>query len=909
MIIKRLAVVFLLFNILIPAAFGQITVPNYSFTGQEISNFRVRPSYTMIQFNFSMPTQMDIYLKVRKQELEGGDKKDYVADEPGNIYKDPNTARFTSFFVGNKALRNNVVKAFVNKAYIDTVAFYERFEKKLRASDYDSETRFIYGMSLFYTGSQKEAVKVLLDVLDDKNEYSLLAQDALFLISSELRKYSIMEEAVAKNITFTNYSLSKWIEYLYSKNRYEDIIQVLNNHPVAEKENSQYKNMRIISYYFLKKYDKLEKAADSTKDPAILPVLTDSLIMSNKLEKAKSYLKKLPKDDVYYLLNAKLDIAEGRLQKAAGKVNEIKGDNEKLSLLFFAVGEKFAYLTPDFLQSFRFKDRANNDYVHYYTGIKYFEKKDYANAMLYFSLIGFNKSLMNSAAFYQGMASLKLDLNRSEYNFKKFIAKGSDHDKLMIAKFMLAQIYYLKEKYDDAIILVDDCNTSYCNILKGDLYLALNDEDKALSYVKNRTDDRSRLIKANIYYNNKKYKSALSELTKIKKSTKDSQFLLMMCYFKEKRILEAEKIMKRNKRDIRIFSNGIQQLILAGQGKKALDYMEGLKNITPEFKLERAKLLAAYNRTKDAKKDYNELIVSGNYLYESLFGLFEIAKKEKKGKHFVDDKLSYIEKSADFNKKDMLVADFAAYALDVKSTNTSIGYVNYFMDNYPESGYYQNVLETRAKLFRFTGRFDNCVADADKIIAKGGTQAEDALFMKAECLESIDKNKAMSAYKELAKSSKRFSKPAYSRVALMSNNAEDVFWAAEALKTSTPKIWEKGIIRFIELSNGKQFENHKDYFTDLAYTSIPSVRSAVYWRMGKHKFEKGKTEDAAVDFMRGYYLFPEEKYAQKNLIGAKAAYTKRKKTKELAVIEKMLNKYNIKNEKSTTNKKVNISRK
>ena len=906
---KRLAAFFILFNIIITSVYGQITVPNYSFTGQEISNFKVRPSYTVIQFNFSMPSQMDLYIKVRKQELAGGDKRDYMSDEPGFIYKDPNSASFTSLFVGAKALRNNVVKSFLNKSYIDTVASYERFEKKLRKSDFDDETRFVYGMSLFYTGSQQESIKVLLELLDKKNEYSLLAQDALFLISSELRKYNIMEEAVAKNIDFTNYSLSKWIEYLYAKNRYEDILQSLNNYPEMEKQYPEYVNMRITCYYFLKRYNQIEKLAESIKDKNMQPIIADSFIMSNKLDMGKKYLNDIKQDDVYFLLSAKIDIAEGNFTRAATKVKQIQNDNEKLSLLFYAVGEKFAKIIPDFLGNFQFKERANNDYVYYYTGIKYFEKKDYANSMLYFSLIGFNKSLINSASFYQGMASLSVDINRAEYNFKKFISNGSDYDKLMIAKFMLAQIYYLKEKYDDALMLVDDCNTSYCHILKGDLYLALNDEEKAFEYVKNRTDDRSRLIKANIYYNKKQYKSALNELTKIKKSSDDSQFLLMMCYFKEKRNLDAENIMKKNRQDLRIFSNGIQQLILVGQGRKALEYMEGLKNLTPEFKLERAKLLAAYNRTKEAKKDYNDLIVSGDFLYESLFGLFEIAKKEKRGKDFVDDKLHFIEKSAEFEKKDMLIADFAAYALEVKSTNTSIGYVNFFMDNYPQSEYYPNVLETRAKLFRFTGRYDNCVSDADKIIAKGGTQAEDALFMKAECLEYIDKNKAMNVYKNVAVSSKRFSKPAYSRVALMSNNAEDVLWASEALKQTTPKIWEKGILRFIDLSNKSDYDKHKDYIIELSKKSTPAVRSASYWRIGKNNFENGKVEDAAVEFMRGYYLFPQEKYALENLVGAKASYTKRKRNKELAVIDKMLKEYNIKNEKSSANQKVNISRK
>ena len=376
----------------------------------------------------------------------------------------------------------------------------------------------------------------------------------------------------------------------------------------------------------------------------------------------------------------------------------------------------------------------------------------------------------------------------------------------------------------------------------------------------------------------------------------------MMSLFKEKRVLDAEKIMKNNKEDIRIFSNGIQQLILAGEGRKALAYMEGLKDLSPEFKLERAKLLAAYNKIKEAKADYNSLIISGSYLYESLNGLFEIAKNEKKGK-------SFIEKSSEFENKDMIISKFAAYSLEVNSPNTAIGYVNFFMDNYPQSKYYPDVLETRAKLFRLTGRYDNCIADADKIISKGGDMAEDALFMKAECMENINKNKAMDIYKEVAKTSKRFSKPAYSRVAGLSNSAEDVLWASENLKQGSPNLWQAGYLRFIDLSDKKDFDKHAAYIEEMAKTSTPAVRSASLWRIGKNQFENGKVEDAAASFMKGYYLFPNEKYAAENLIGAKASYTKRKMKKELAVVENMLKNYNIKNEKSTSNQKVNISRK
>ncbi len=92
--------------------------------------------------------------------------------------------------------------------------------------------------------------------------------------------------------------------------------------------------------------------------------------------------------------------------------------------------------------------------------------------------------------------------------------------------------------------------------------------------------------------------------------------------------------------------------------------------------------------------------------------------------------------------------------------------------------------------------------------------------------------------------------------------------------------------------------------------STRANRSASLWRKGKNQFETGKIEDATISFMKGYYLFPDEQYAHKNLIGAKASYSKRNMKKELSVVENILKSYDIKNEKSTTNtnKKINISK-
>ena len=72
-------------------------------------------------------------------------------------------------------------------------------------------------MSLFYTGSQQEAIRILLALLDNKDEYSLLAQDALFLISSELRKYDIIQKDTVEKEAIGNIVPVKYKESLLQK--------------------------------------------------------------------------------------------------------------------------------------------------------------------------------------------------------------------------------------------------------------------------------------------------------------------------------------------------------------------------------------------------------------------------------------------------------------------------------------------------------------------------------------------------------------------------------------------------------------------------------------------------------------------------------------------------------------------
>lgn len=888
--------------------YAQISVPDYSFTGKEITGFKVQPSYTSVNFNFKLPSKMDVYIQERKAEFVASEKQDYSAKEPGMMYSSSVGTSLSSLFVGEKAYRNNIVKLFLQNNYIEVIASYDKYEDKLKDTEFYHETSLLYGLSLYNTGSHRKSYEILKELAVSNNIFSEIAQDSIFQKLYELNRGDLLND-IANNIqNFSPYSLAIWLKYLNNNNEYSKIIEVLDKNKSFEEMYPEFTNLRVSSLYFLNNYEKVASFEPKMKGKVSHFLTIDALIMIGKSDTAIKILSSLEESEIKNVLLAKADISKNNFKSAAEKLKFINNDKEMLALLFYTVTNKFDKISPEFLSSFYFKSKQNNDYINFYRGLKYLSLKEYLKSLQSFSLVIFNKSLVTDSYFYQGMASIYIDTSRAGWNFRKYIDSGTDSEKVMLSKFMLAQIQFLSNNYDNALMLIDDCKKDYCNRLKGDIYLAKGMDNEALNITNSLKDDRARLIKANAYYNSSEYRKALGELVKIKNKSQDSEYLLMMSLFKNKRYDDAIVILEKNKKDPRIFGAGIDQLILAGYSKKALSYIDTMKDLPPDYQVERAKLLQAEKKYKEAEKVYNNLLKNNEKIYESMSGLFQINQIRGKTKDFIEKSADYIEKTDKFENKDLLLSQFATYAMDLKEPNLAIRYVNYFVDNYQESPYLADVYMTRARLFKFTERYKNCISDADSVLEIKSDNGE-ALFIKAECMEYVNKNKAIELYKSMSVDNGRFNQPASGRLILLSDNPEEVLAASIKMKSVSPDIYKQGLIKFLEVVDTKSFEAHKESVYNLANEGSNDVRSIAWWRIGMVFAEKKDYDESARSFMKGYYLFPKEQYAIKNLKGARWTYNERKMTPQINAINKIIETYEVDDKKDNTKKSSNKNKK
>ncbi len=869
-------------------AYAQIAVPEYMFEGTEIADFQVKPSYTAFEFSFDAPNRMDLYISQRKNELALAEQKDYASETPDGIYSYPVGTSVSAIFVGDVAYRNSMVKQFLDGNYIEAIAVYEKYRNGIADSEYYDESTVLYGVSLFEMANHAEGMKVLTEIANkDGSEYQELAQDKLFSMALSLGDDAIFDEFATTLSELSPYVVSIWLDYLYDNERYSDILNVLNASSI-EQTYKEYTQLRVIATYFLKQYSEVLPYADAVKGSDAYAFVIDSYIITGDLATAEASFKELNDSPEWDTLKAKLDIALGNYEQAMTAVENIGGDNEKLDVFFYTISNKFAEVPAELIGKFTFSSSLLNDYVAFYKGLKLLSVDEYAKASESLALVAFNKELIVDSYFYLGMASIYTDKSRAEWNFNRYISNGHDVEKMMLSKFMLSQLYFLRSQHADALMLVGDCSENYCSRLKGDIYLSLGEYDKSIDIIDGLEDDRSHLIRGTAYYNLKMYNDALNEALQIKQNDVDSERLLMMTYYKLGRLDDADKVFKANMSDVAVFTNGIELMMLAGEHEKALEYLMLADQIPASMMLAKARLLANAGKDAEAEEMFERLLADGEYLYDSMTGLYTIAEKHDELKSFLAIYVDILNSYEDFEGKDALLAQFAAHAERVGEINPSIGYVNAFLEDYMSSPYLSDVYKTRARLYMATGRLDNCINDTDRVIQLGGEQAMDALFLKAECMEGIDMGKAVALYRSMATDENRFFQPANTRLTLLSTNPTEVLEASLKLQNISDEVYTSGVIRFVEMSNKDDYALNSEVLEELADTANGEVRSAIYWRMGQNYIEGNNYEMAVQMFMKGYYLLPKEAYAIKNLEGAKATYDARDMKSEAQIVSKLV---------------------
>lgn len=867
------------------SAGADVLIPEFAFTGEDISAFKVSPSYMDVSLSYNVASGLDTFIQQESFQLADTQEKGYSSSEPGGIYSGNVGTRVSSIFVGEKAFRNNIVKNYIRKEYVQVIDSYLRYRDRLAGTAYEQECRLVYGLAMMETGNLTSGTDVLRQVMRSGGAAGEIAGDSLYAYYLRTKNYNAAISAGREQQIFTEYSLYVYLFSLMQRQGFEEIDEaVAANLDLVEAHPYLY-DFLIVADYHLGRTAEVARLADkSTANTA--PIVADTLISLGERQRAEALISSMEEGEAKNVLKAKLAVEGGNLPEASELLQSIRTDRNRLNIFLFYIERYFPEIDPDFGNNIKFDSRANADYVSYYNGLHAMAEKDYPIAIRNLDGIIFNQQLMHNAYFYRGIAYFGSDESKTQFLLLKYIDHGDDGEKVRMARYVLGQIYYLKGRTDDALMLVDGCYTDDCNLLKAEISIGRQQYEQAEEFLGNIQSEKATKLRAAILYNHRDYEGALAELKKVPPREPETDYLLMLSYLKLNRYDDAEEVYARHFSDMKFFDALTESLFLAGSYDRVLRMLDGSVSDSKNLLL-RAKVYSSQKQYTKAEPIYRTLIERNYALFDSVYGLLsDYAARDMKSEFLKTGEMS-LTGLGTFERKDFLLIQAARLAIDLKEINLATKMVNRFFSEFPNSQYVREGYLLRGRLFKATGRLEQCIADAERLLSTPG-YSEDALFLKADCTEAKDSAAAVKIYAELADSSDRFRELANSKIAEVSKTPAEVLKASEYFKDNNEELYHKGMDRYFALVDSAELTKFDAVIQSMIDSRNPEVMPGAYFNQGRLLEEQKEQDKAAAAYMKGYYLFPESKHAKQSLRRTIAIYKAQGKEREAKLLEDKL---------------------
>ncbi|MDY6820082.1 MAG: tetratricopeptide repeat protein [Deferribacterota bacterium] len=842
--------------------FADIKIPDISFYGKEITNYYVGPSFASINLKYDKKTDFDTYLKKINIEAESLKESKYTSEKPGLMFSGKFLTNFSSLFVGDKAFRNYIVKKFLERDYFAVISGFENYGDKLQDTEYYNEVKFLYAFSLKMTGNTNQALNYLEDLSKNNDEFSLYSQDVLFSYLYDIHDYDRILSVKEDIVRFSPFSEYIVLKVLLDRNRFDEIIELVDKNTQNISKNNIFNKFKIIAYYYKKEYKTLLDYIDIADNESIFFII-DAAINIGKMELAKNLIVNLSDSEMINYFNGRIAIAGNNVTKLERSINRLQEDRNKLNLVFLYLDKYYPEIDLAFMDSVNFKDRSYKDYIYFYSGLYLLEKNDYLSASTFLQRIAFNPALVSNSYFYLGYAYANQDMDRAIYYLTRYLNMESAHgEKLAVAKYLLGNIYFIKNDINKTLIVISDCKEDFCLDLKARTYISKKDYTKMLKIIDGLEPDKRAYYRAVYYYNTKKYDKSLQMLKNIEKPTAESDKLLMLTFFKLDKKDSALEIFRKYRELSDFRKEAVKYLFLSGDYKMVIDISN--KDDDPYIKLIRAKSLYSLKEYNRALSIFNELLTYEKYRYDVIFSIINIYDRLYKDKEYIEKSLSLI-KRYNFDNKDLLVLRLINRSLD-DNVNFTIGLINYFLDNFKNSEYLNDVYLGRAKLFNKIGKNDECIVDTNYVLDIAPKNI-DALFIQATCYEATEKfESAVDNYKKLIElNNNPYTEISYKKLIEYSNDKDIVYEACNYFKEKNDRLYTKGMIRYLDLVNMEELPKHVDFITKLKKYKDPDIAAAGYYIFGKLLEGKNDLKTAASNYLNGYYLKESSEFSKKAL--------------------------------------------
>ncbi|MDR0454989.1 MAG: hypothetical protein LBH05_09285 [Deferribacteraceae bacterium] len=854
-------------------------MPDFSFQGEELSLFAIRPVFRDLEIPLSIPSSYTNY--VEKQTIEAASEMvaKYGAAEPSFFYRFRPTTTISSIFNGDKAYRNYFVKRFLLKDYRGVIKAYKDYKDDFSTPEFKEEARILYAFSLF-NRNDKTAVDTLADSCLNGKEFRNEVCDKYMEILWDNKDYDKIAEIGGKlHNPLPAYTFSVYVLSVFKNKEFAKGAELISENPDLIFKYQDFNDLRAAAEYYKNNYGNVAKLAPYCTDNLVF-IQSDSHINLGRISEAEQFLKKVSSHSDRRYLEAKIKIRQKKLKEAVGALKLVTNESERFELLNYYMALEFPALNRDFLSQFGFVSPEYADYPVYYEGLQKFASKIYSNAAELFARVKTTPELIWQAKFYRGVALMYIDPAKAESEIIDILNYSRDSSQIAASRYLLAQVYYLKKEYDEAVQLLDGCPEQYCRQLRSEIYLHRGRYDMAMTNIEGVDSFQARLIRATAYFNSKDYDAARREIEEAKTTSEEFTHLKMMLAFKEGNVAEGTAILTANQKYRPVLYDGVKELMLAGDYTRAGKLLSSVKNLPPDMEILNAKLLAWSGKTKEARAAYKKLTKESSVAYDAFSGIIALEKTSQGEMEAIASVLKELQRAPEFQQKDMLLSQMASKTARAGENVLLIQIINIFFPAYANSPYANEMYAERARLFYTTGRSQECLRDIADAVGKSPLLAQDLRFIKAQCTEAVNMQNALTDYRAMFAEKGQFYLPAAVKIMELSDKSAEILSIAGEFKKDNPLLYTEGVRRYAETAKPDELKDNEKFIKTLLNDKSKALSCAGLFALARMQNENGKGGDAAKTYHKIYLTDPEDYFAAPALDAAIKIYDKLKMPKE-----------------------------
>ncbi len=811
-------------------------------------------------------------------------------------------------------LRRSIIVSFQRGKYAEVVSSYNNENLNSSLNQYSDELSLLYSIALLQQGSYNAGTAILSNLAQKpdskditKHNFNLIAMDVLAQYAVENNNFDLFLKSFNRYANkASDYATATYLQYLLVNSKFKELENIEKNNPEIKKRlrtNPKLNEFKTKGYYLTRKYDKVLTYGREFNTPNTYDIVLDSAAILANATYLESYILRIPNGKLTNTAQTKLAIT-----LATNNTNNTTILNKNNDAILKALEKQ----NQDFLEiytyyQYKFNNNINTTIVNTIYNQSSTIARTYMDTDNTLRLI--SKLQCTDAITYinKNMPRIPLEVNlllgecllidnneiAKKYLYTFLDNTNKRNNDYWKAKSLLALSLFSNNETVESSIIIDDCKTDNCNLVRSYSQLKQRKYVTALNTAKTIHNPSLTNITTNIQllslYGLGKCNNVIAIAKNNTFNSETTSYAIADCYLTQNNEKLGLKYLNTHIKTNTTYTKlGMKYFFNKEEYNKTITLGNNInsRQLDSDIALLLGYSYHSIGEYNNAYRYYKAIATTNNSntpmgidsminiwsnvtAYNATQDITTILLTNKN----IDNREVYLMKAATLFTKSNLI-------------NEAFQLVNTLFDDYSKPEAIRGAYVVRAELFYQLQNYNACLADVQTGLSYKKNDEAPLLYYNALCNEHLNPEASLKTYQQL-RQYPEFEYLANEKVIKLSDNPRLLLDSANYFADKDQNLYNKGIQKFLLLVPLFELAQNTNYLPVLENSEDANTRAKGYFLRAQLAERNTNHTKAIANYLLAFYTTTDEiskKQAKENLV---EIYTKLGLTERVEIINKL----------------------